>query len=373
MGLTMSDDGGLELFVEFFVAAASLALTSSSFAVVSSSLRVVWSSCLTTASNFRSNSLKRCSHRSQSGHPFPVLMDDDSTRNRRILEHRFQAVNSYDSFVKCGLISLDRQAVVRTFVDDLLGDFSLATHRVDGHQTAGNIDDFKQFRDCRDFVALLVNDRLPKADVVCRCPCADHVNRRLAAGVVVASAKCLAVNCDDLSIGNPVQFSEPSQQNWFELFRLNRVENGIETIMRRNALGHVQELGKPLLLCVCKPCDCNKIIRSRDDSADHHEQHIDQRINRFAATRIGDVSKLINKRSRTVHRNMPWRNVSPSRCDSAAQTRNFTQCPRLPRMAQSPCRSPPTKNACGLSYNRWLVKIVTAFDCRSTTANSQLG
>src|SRR6056297_3064650 len=88
MGLTMSDDGGLELFVEFFVAAASLALTSSS-------LRVVWSSCLTTASNFRSNSLKRCSHRSQSGHPFPVLMDDDSTRNRRILEHRFQAVNSY--------------------------------------------------------------------------------------------------------------------------------------------------------------------------------------------------------------------------------------------------------------------------------------
>src|SRR6056297_1169260 len=97
MGLTMSDDGGLELFVEFFVAAASLALTSSSFAVVSSSLRVVWSSCLTTASNFRSNSLKRCSHRSQSGHPFPVLMDDDSTRNRRILEHRFQAVNSYRS------------------------------------------------------------------------------------------------------------------------------------------------------------------------------------------------------------------------------------------------------------------------------------
>src|SRR6056297_954096 len=103
MGLTMSDDGGLELFVEFFVAAASLALTSSSFAVVSSSLRVVWSSCLTTASNFRSNSLKRCSHRSQSGHPFPVLMDDDSTRNRRILEHRFQAVNSY-----CAGTSLQR-------------------------------------------------------------------------------------------------------------------------------------------------------------------------------------------------------------------------------------------------------------------------
>src|SRR6056297_2721761 len=224
----------------------------------------------------------------------------------------------FDSFVKCGLISLDRQAVVRTFVDDLLGDFSLATHRVDGHQTAGNIDDFKQFRDCRDFVALLVNDRLPKA------------------GVVVASAKCLAVNCDDLSIGDPVQFSEPSQQNWFELVRLHRVENGIETIMRRNALGHVQELGKLLLLCVCKPCDCNKIIRSRDDSADHHEQHIDQRINRFAETRIGDVSKLSNKRSRTFHRNMPWRNVSPSRCDSAAQTRNFTQCPRLPSVAESP-------------------------------------
>src|SRR6056297_732862 len=90
MGFTMSDEGGLELFEEFFVAAANLAVTSSSFAVVSSSLAVVSSSCLTTASNFRSNSAKRRSQRSQSGHPFPVLMVADSNQYRRFHEYQFQ-------------------------------------------------------------------------------------------------------------------------------------------------------------------------------------------------------------------------------------------------------------------------------------------
>ena len=79
----MSEEGGLELLEEFFVAAASLAVTSSSFAVVSSS-------CLTTASNFRSNSAKRRSQRSQSGHPFPVLMVADSNQYRRFHEYQFQ-------------------------------------------------------------------------------------------------------------------------------------------------------------------------------------------------------------------------------------------------------------------------------------------
>src|SRR6056297_1283715 len=90
MGFTMSDEGGLELFEEFFVAAANLAGTSSSFAVVSSSLAVVSSGCWTTASNFRSTTAKRRSQRSQPGRPFPVLRDDDSIRHRRFHEYQFQ-------------------------------------------------------------------------------------------------------------------------------------------------------------------------------------------------------------------------------------------------------------------------------------------
>lgn len=96
---------------------------------------------------------------------------------------------------------------------------------------------------------------------------------------------------------DPVQLGEPRQQHRFKLFWLNRVENGIETIMRRNASRHVQEFGKPFLLRVGKPRDRDEIIRSCNDSTDHHEQHIDQRINRFTGTRVGDVFELINKRS----------------------------------------------------------------------------
>ena len=69
MGLTMSEDGGLELLVEFFIAAA----------------------------NFRSNSSKRAcksaspfSRRSQFGHPLPLLMAVKSNGHPQMHKHQFQ-------------------------------------------------------------------------------------------------------------------------------------------------------------------------------------------------------------------------------------------------------------------------------------------
>ncbi len=105
------------------------------------------------------------------------------------------------------LIPFHGETGVRVLRHDPLRDFGLATHRVDRHQRAGNLDEFQQVRDRRDFIALTfialgVRHHLSQADVVRRGPSADHVNRRLAAGRVEAAPERLAVDGDDLSAGD---------------------------------------------------------------------------------------------------------------------------------------------------------------------------
>ncbi len=200
-----------------------------------------------------------------------------------------------DPLVKRRLISFDGQTVVRSFVDDLGSDFGLASHRIDRDQTTGNLDDLKQFRDRRDFIALLVDNGLPETEVIGRCPSTHHMNGGFPTCMIIASAKRLAIDGDDLSVCDLVQFGKPCQQNRFKFFWLDCVEDRVETIVRWNAMSHVQKLGKPVLLRVGESSDRNKVIRSCHNSTDHHEQYVDQRINGFSWTRVGYVAKLINQ------------------------------------------------------------------------------
>ena len=72
----------------------------------------------------------------------------------------------HDPVVQCGLIRLDRQYIVGLRLDDLAGDLRLTAHGVDGHQAAGDIQQFQQLGDGGDLVALLIDDDLTQADVV---------------------------------------------------------------------------------------------------------------------------------------------------------------------------------------------------------------
>ncbi|EMI43661.1 hypothetical protein RRSWK_03823 [Rhodopirellula sp. SWK7] len=107
--------------------------------------------------------------------------------------------------------------------------------------------------------------------------------------------------------------------------------------MRRNPLGHIKELCKPLLLCIGKPCNRNKVICSCDDRTDGHEQDINQWVNGFSRTRVRDCLELLNQRSGAFHGKNPKRVDSPGCCEPAAQSRTFAQLRRLPGVAQSPC------------------------------------
>mgnify|MGYP003652648609 CR=1 FL=1 len=107
-------------------------------------------------------------------------------------------------------------------------------------------------------------------------------------------SKIVEVNRDQFRLADGKVF-KPRQQNRFKFFWLDCVQDRVETIVRWNAMSHIQKLGKPVLLRVGESCNCNKVIRSCDNSTNHHEQYVDQRINGFSWTRVGYVAKLINQ------------------------------------------------------------------------------
>ena len=75
------------------------------------------------------------------------------------------------------LIVLHRQHVIAAAVDDLLGDGFLATHRVNGHQGAMQVQQFQQLGNGGDFVGLAIHRQLAQEQVVLAGPGADDMQR----------------------------------------------------------------------------------------------------------------------------------------------------------------------------------------------------
>jgi hypothetical protein len=163
------------------------------------------------------------------------------------------------------LVPLDGQHVVGAGDHDLGGDFRLAAHGIDGHQTAGNFENFQQFRNGRDLVALLVHDHLTQADVIRRSPNADHVNGRFAAGRVETAAQRFAIDGHNLAGTDLMQRRDETPQTFLKLGRLDRAQDGVEAIVRRDARGQVQKLRQPRTLLPSPGSDRDKIVRTGDD------------------------------------------------------------------------------------------------------------
>jgi hypothetical protein len=68
------------------------------------------------------------------------------------------------------LISLEGQNIIRIRLDDFTGDVFLTTHRVEGDNTAGQLQRPKQFRDGGDFVGLVADPELPEYHAVFQRP-----------------------------------------------------------------------------------------------------------------------------------------------------------------------------------------------------------
>lgn len=96
-----------------------------------------------------------------------------------------------------------------------------------------------------------------------------------AGGMVIASSKCFSVDGNDLAVSDLIQLSHPREQDRLEFFRFDRGEDCVKAIMRRDTRSHVQKSCEPFFLGISKLGNCHKVIRPRDHSEDHYEQHID--------------------------------------------------------------------------------------------------
>src|SRR5271169_1965646 len=191
-----------------------------------------------------------------------------------------------DPLMQCWLVILDGQAIIRARADDLPRDLGLTTHRVDGDHRTRQFEHFQQLGNGRDLVAFGVDDDLSQANVIRGRPGAHHVNGRLAVSHVEAAAERPPVDGDYLPIGDFVQGRDPTQQTLLELRRLDRGEDRIETIMRRDTTLQVQKSCQPLPLGCPKSGDGDEIIRATNHRANCNDHHIDQRIYHLTTPRI---------------------------------------------------------------------------------------
>ncbi len=150
---------------------------------------------------------------------------------------------------------------------------------------------------------------LAQADVIGCGPGADHVNGRLAAGRVEAAAERLAVDGHDyLPVGHFVQGRDPTQQAPLEFGRLDRAEDGVETIVRRDAGAEIEELSQPLPLLASVLRNRYEVIGTGNHGANGDADDIDQRIHDLPPPRISQRRKLILDADGAIlgHGAHPW-------------------------------------------------------------------
>jgi hypothetical protein len=239
------------------------------------------------------------------------LMEAHGRARKVVVEVVIEEV--HERLMQGRLLALHRQAIVRARSDDLARDLRLAGHRVDRDHRAGDFQHLQQFRDGRDFVALGVDDDLSEADVIGRCPGADHRNGRLALRGVVTAAQRLAVDGDHLTGRDLVQRRNPIEQALLKLGRLDCCKDGVEAVMRGNAIGQIEEPAQPLAFRPAEARDGDEIVRSADHRADGNDDHVDQWVDHLATARMGEFGKLILEQGglRSGHGTDSWRLRSP--------------------------------------------------------------
>ena len=86
---------------------------------------------------------------------------------------------------------------------------------------------------------------------------------------------------------------DPTQQARLELGRLDRSQNRIEPIVRRDAGFQIEKLRQPLPLLAAVVGDRDEIIGAADHRANGDRDHVDERIDDLAPPRIGQADEMV--------------------------------------------------------------------------------
>ena len=63
----------------------------------------------------------------------------------------------FDIFTQFTLITLQANEIIKLFINDLMANFALAPHRINGHDRAFDVQQFQQFQDGSDLIGFIIN------------------------------------------------------------------------------------------------------------------------------------------------------------------------------------------------------------------------
>ena len=198
--------------------------------------------------------------------------------------------------MQAALVAFERQDIVGLSGTDRLGNLLLATHGIDGHDTACEVQRAQQLRNGGDFVTLGINLALAEHQPIFARPGTDHVDRFATLGAVMAAAQGLSVDGDNLGRKALAQAARPVGETLRELPWIEQGEDAPEGIMTGDAVGQLEKTRQPVVLGFDKAFKLDKVLRPTKQRSDRDPQDIVEAMRLGALhPRIGDEGKVETK------------------------------------------------------------------------------
>ena len=175
--------------------------------------------------------------------------------------------------MQTALVSLQGQGIVAALFDDLFGDRALAIERVDGHDRPLQRQHLQELWHGRDLVRFHIGGDLRHHQALLATPGADHVQRRLAAGLVERTTQDFAVYRDNtLTLHRKLRHE--ALEHGSELIRLQSAKQPAESVVARQAVGEFEETTQVAFLRLRK----QRHIDGALTAAQHRAKRDDQKL-----------------------------------------------------------------------------------------------
>ena len=198
--------------------------------------------------------------------------------------------------MQAALVALERQDLVGRSFADGLGNLPLATHGINGHDSARQIQGAQQLGNGRNFVPLGSDLALAENPPVFARPSTDHVDGFATLGAVMAAAQSLAVNGDNLGGKSLAQAARPVGESLRKLPRIEQGKDTPEGIMTGDAVGQLEKARQPSAFGFSEALKLDKVLRSTQKRADGDHQDIVEAMSLGALhPRIGDEREVKTK------------------------------------------------------------------------------
>jgi hypothetical protein len=165
---------------------------------------------------------------------------------------------------EAGLIALERENVIRFFLDDASGDRLLRPHRVDGDDRSFEREHVEEFGDRGDFVGFAIDGALRQHEPGPRGVGGDEMQRAGPVGLSRA-AQPFAVHGDDFARLRAKR-RRPSGKTLLQRRRIEQPKHFPQGLGARDALFEGQELAQPAERAMGNFLNAFPIVASADDA-----------------------------------------------------------------------------------------------------------